>query len=162
MYKVFIENKEVMVDVQTESELVNYFSDHKFIEAAGGLVDWQNKYLFIKRLGFWDIPKGKLDLGETPEEAAVREVVEECGEMNIRIEKHLVDTWHTYIQKDKKYLKKTYWYKMNCFDEKLHLVPQTEENITEVKFFEKENLSEILERTYPSIKLVLEKMEEEK
>ena len=36
-------------------------------------------YLFILRNVVWDIPKGKLEKGETPELAAVREIEEECG-----------------------------------------------------------------------------------
>ena len=59
------------------STLKSHFS---VVEAAGGLV--QNKkgaYLFIFRRGKWDLPKGKIDKGESEEDAAVREVSEECG-----------------------------------------------------------------------------------
>src|SRR5690606_38316271 len=52
----------------------------KFVKAAGGLVDNElNEFLFIKRLGKWDLPKGKLEEGEKMKETALREVEEECG-----------------------------------------------------------------------------------
>src|SRR3546814_3091780 len=51
-----------------------------YIEAAGGLVrNQQGQYLFIFRHGKWDLPKGKLEAGETPAEGGIREVEEECG-----------------------------------------------------------------------------------
>ena len=53
------------------------------IEAAGGLVVRRGasgvEVLAIFRRGVWDLPKGKLDPGETPHQAALREVSEEVG-----------------------------------------------------------------------------------
>ena len=50
------------------------------IIAAGGLVtNENNELLMIFRRGKWDLPKGKLDKGETIEECAIREVEEETG-----------------------------------------------------------------------------------
>ena len=41
---------------------------YKYIEAAGGFIKNENdEYLFIFRRGKWDLPKGKLEKGETPE-----------------------------------------------------------------------------------------------
>jgi hypothetical protein len=51
-------------------------------------------------------------------------------------------------------LKKTYWYKM-YHDGESNLAPQTEEDITEVKWVDPENLAEITNNTYPSIVDVL-------
>ena len=39
----------------------------------------RSNYLLIYRRGKWDLPKGKLDYEESPEQAGVREVEEECG-----------------------------------------------------------------------------------
>ncbi len=51
----------------------------KNIEAAGGLVfNAKNEFLLIKRLGKADLPKGKIEKGEDPKTAALREVEEEC------------------------------------------------------------------------------------
>src|ERR1700751_599181 len=42
----------------------------KIIHAAGGLVQNENKKLLMMyRNGKWDLPKGKLEKGESPEEA---------------------------------------------------------------------------------------------
>ena len=52
----------------------------KEIAASGGVVFNEfNEVLFIYRRGFWDLPKGKIDPGETKEQTAVREVEEETG-----------------------------------------------------------------------------------
>jgi hypothetical protein len=52
----------------------------KIIKAAGGLVkNGKGEYLFIHRLGKWDLPKGKIEENEKMSEGAVREVEEECG-----------------------------------------------------------------------------------
>lgn len=53
--------------------------------AAGILVDSQERVLLIQRLpgkhlaGLWEFPGGKLELGETAEQALVRELDEELG-----------------------------------------------------------------------------------
>jgi 8-oxo-dGTP diphosphatase len=52
------------------------------VQAAGGLiVDDAGRVAVVHRPRYddWSLPKGKLDPGETWEEAAVREVREECG-----------------------------------------------------------------------------------
>jgi 8-oxo-dGTP pyrophosphatase MutT (NUDIX family) len=51
------------------------------ILAAGGVVTLDGKVLVVRRLryGDWSLPKGKLEEGETFEEAALREVLEETG-----------------------------------------------------------------------------------
>ena len=54
--------------------------EQPIITAAGGLVqNNEGAFLLIYRRGFWDLPKGKLDLGESIPECAVREVQEETG-----------------------------------------------------------------------------------
>ena len=59
---------------------------HIHIEAAGGLVvNAAGKLLVIERLGVWDLPKGKLESGETAQVAALREIEEECGISNHKI-----------------------------------------------------------------------------
>lgn len=106
-------------------------SYYDYIEAAGGLVLNSNgAILWIKRLGKWDLPKGKVEVGEQVEVAAIREVEEETGIYNPSIEKELLSTFHTYIFKGKRVLKKTYWFLMK-YDGDIDLVPQLEEDITE-------------------------------
>lgn len=101
----------------------------KIIEAAGGVVyNPKGKALMIFRRGFWDLPKGKIDPGETPEQAAVREVQEETGLNEVELGDFLTKTYHTYrTPKGKRILKRTYWYKMKTKEN--DLTPQTEEDI---------------------------------
>lgn len=53
------------------------------VVAAAALIDADNRILIQKRpegkplAGFWEFPGGKLEIGETPEEALVRELQEE-------------------------------------------------------------------------------------
>ena len=121
-------------DLQTLwSDFVSLFNP---IEAAGGLViNEEGKQLFIFRRGFWDLPKGKIDPGETPAKTAVREVMEETGLQNLTIQKQLIDTYHTYKLKNKRILKRTFWYLMKTTDSKLIL--QTEEDIMDAKWVER-------------------------
>jgi 8-oxo-dGTP pyrophosphatase MutT (NUDIX family) len=133
--------------------LKNAFWDlFKVIEAGGGIVqNSKGEYLFIKRLGYWDLPKGKLDKGESIEAAAVREVEEECGITGLTITGEATLTYHTYTHKEKEVLKITYWYPMQT-DFTGELVPQTEEDITEARWFTKAEVYDIvLKNTYASI-----------
>ena len=159
MYKVFIDNIAKTYQLESEESLKSQFENYKFIEAAGGLVEFEGKFLFIKRNGLWDIPKGKLEKGESIEEGAIREIEEECGVENPQIISHLVDTFHTYNYKNKDVLKKTYWYYLKLSEVK-ELVPQGEEGITEVGFFGLDELEEIEANTYVSILEVIQKMKE--
>ena len=146
---------DLYIEIENESQFFEVFDDHKYVEAAGGLVQQKKKYLFIKRHGVWDIPKGKLEKGETPSEGAIREIVEECGISTPKIKKHLIDTWHTYTMNGKKFLKKTYWYLLKSSDDNSKLTPQLEEGITEAVYFQKKAFDAIKKNTYESIKDVI-------
>ena len=51
------------------------------VEAAGGVVLHAGRVLLVHRPRYddWTLPKGKLDRGESYEDAALREVLEETG-----------------------------------------------------------------------------------
>ena len=51
------------------------------VDAAGGVVVRDGRVLLVHRPRYddWSLPKGKLDPGESFEEAALREVEEETG-----------------------------------------------------------------------------------
>ncbi|MFC5284758.1 NUDIX hydrolase [Pedobacter alpinus] len=123
----------------------------RIIEAAGGLVkNEKGKYLFIKRLGKWDLPKGKLELNEKKKDAAVREVEEECGIKIKKLGNKLLKTYHVYEIKGKMVLKISHWYAMEAKANQ-KLIPQTEEGITEVKWFAKNDFNIIRSNTYANI-----------
>jgi ADP-ribose pyrophosphatase YjhB (NUDIX family) len=147
------ENKKNLF-VQTNS-ISSVFEELKkgfyFIEAAGGLIQNKDKYLFIKRLGKWDLPKGKLDKGETIQQAAIRECEEECAVTGLTILKQLPDTYHIYEYKTGHALKVSYWFHMETSSNK-ELKPQTEENIEEVRWLSIEEIKSIvLKNTYITI-----------
>ena len=124
---------------------------YHFIEAAGGLVKTPGgELLFIHRLGVWDLPKGKAEAGETPEQTALREVEEECGVQNLSLSCKITDTYHTYQMKGKWILKRTHWYAMSLPDKQM-LTPQLEEDILAAEWIKPERLPEIMQNTYPSI-----------
>ena len=130
---------------------IEFKSKFTKIDAGGGLVvNNKNQYLFIKRLGKWDLPKGKMEKSEKISETALREVSEECGINNLSIIKKLNTTYHYYYINEKRVLKKSQWYLIN-YDGKKVPTPQTIENITEAKWFDRSELDIIKKNTYPSI-----------
>lgn len=130
---------------------------YKLIEASGGLVkNSNNDFLFIYRREKWDLPKGKLEKNESPEAGAIREVEEECGITELEIKNLIEITYHTYNLKEKDILKRTYWFEMLYAGTKSPK-PQTEEEITEAKWINKNDLNEVLYNTFPSIIEVLKK-----
>jgi ADP-ribose pyrophosphatase YjhB (NUDIX family) len=132
----------------------------KFVQAAGGVVQDENgRLLMIKRLGKWDLPKGKVDEGEGIPEAALREVEEECGIDELKITDHLMNTWHTYERKGRQHLKRTDWFLMQGSSEKT-LTPQTDEDIEEVGWMTWDEIDRIKNETYPSLVKVLKAWEE--
>lgn len=137
-----------------------YFSlikkNFKIIKAAGGLVkNGAGDYLFIYRLGKWDLPKGKVDPGESMKKAAVREVEEECGITVDYLGPKLATTYHMYQLKGEIVLKKTNWYEMGV-NKVPKLKPQHEEDITEAVWLPKTKFGKVRKNTYPSIAEVLD------
>ena len=139
--------------------LEEFKANFKIIEAAGGLVkNNKGEVLFIFRFGKWDLPKGKIEKGESIKNAAIREVEEECGIRGLEIVKPLLSTYHIYELKGDKILKRTYWLEMICTGSN-ELNPQTEEGITEAKWLDKKGIDNALKNTYQSIKEVLKSEE---
>jgi len=132
-----------------------FYKKFTIIMAAGGLVaNEKNNILLIFRRGKWDLPKGKVDKGESLEQCAVREVEEETGLKNIELLKPLTVTYHTYDEFGKHIIKDSHWYKMKVKG-KQEIVPQTEEDISEIKWVKKKDLKNYFSNTFPSVKEVL-------
>ncbi len=112
--------------------LEDFKKNFQVIEAAGGIVfNTQNQLLSIFRRGFWDLPKGKIEKGEQPSAAAIREVQEETGIGGLKIIGPPIMGYHTYRIEKRRIFKPTYWFVMNTSDTGA-LTPQIEEDIEQV------------------------------
>lgn len=131
------------------------YSQFHIIEAAGGLVKNQDgKLLMIFRKGFWDLPKGKLDAGESLESCALREVKEETGVHPLFSDGFIGLTYHIYLQSEEWILKESYWYNMHTnFTAKLK--PQLSEDITRASWVSLEELPDLYEKMYPLIECLV-------
>lgn len=145
-----------VIQLESEEAFKDYIKDKIIIEAAGGLVfNEKNELLMIFRRGYWDLPKGKVDEGETLEQCAVREVQEETGLHLIQLGAFLTTTYHTYVLKGQIILKPSHWFKMECQGNETP-IPQTEEDITAIQFVSKEITAQLLNEMYPTIRIVVE------
>ena len=101
----------------------------RWTEAGGGVVSTpEGKILAIFRRKRWDLPKGKLDPGETFAQAAVREVMEETGIKNVELGPLITTSMHVFrTRRNQRALKVTKWYAMTTKQQKL--VCQVEEDI---------------------------------
>ncbi len=153
-----------------------FFSLFKIIEASGGMVKNEKaEVLFIYKRNKWDLPKGKIsssrksskknetgkvdnlkrvDKKEIPQDAAIREVMEETGLTEVKITRELAATYHIYHQKGRPVLKKTYWFEMFAPSGQ-RLIPDSKEGISEVKWISEEEMKSIAKNTYPSIRELL-------
>lgn len=72
---------------------------------AAAVITHEGRILLTKRLkgahleGFWEFPGGKVEPGESPEAALVRECAEECA-IEIEVVNILDVTFHRYPSKD--------------------------------------------------------------
>ena len=81
---------------------------------AGGIVFNGDKVLVLKNLkGVWVFPKGHVELGESHEQAALREVLEESGLHALIVGKAGMSSFHFYSYMDKAVHRKiVYWFEM--------------------------------------------------
>jgi len=119
------------------------------VPGAGGVVfNARGEVLLIRdRNGFWVFPKGHLEPGETPEAAAVREVLEETG-VQAEI---LAPLGVTRYQNDRGEPREIHWFLMRGEGE-LRLAE--DEGLTGGGFFEVEEALEKLD--FPEDKKLLE------
>jgi 8-oxo-dGTP pyrophosphatase MutT (NUDIX family) len=133
-----------------------FFKKFTFVQAAGGLVTNEKKeILIIFRRGKWDLPKGKLDKGESLEECAVREVEEETGLQKVKMISPVVITYHTYHEGARFILKESHWYKMKVSGDQ-KLIPQSSEDIHEIKWVLANDLTSYLKNSFASVADVLQ------
>jgi 8-oxo-(d)GTP phosphatase len=126
-----------------------------YLKAAGGVVkNKEGNILMMKRLGKWDLPKGKAERNETSELTALREVEEECG-VTIKITDKICTTWHTYPTKKGLVVKRTKWFKMDLVSD-IKMKPQIEEDIEELKWMNDQEINIALQNSYKTISNVIE------
>ena len=148
--------KEAFIYEPGNDILEKFASKIPMIVAAGGLVkNKKGKVLFIFREGKWDLPKGKLDKGESIEAAAIREVEEETGVQNIQVKRFLQTTYHIFRRNGQYRLKKVYWFEMFT-DYKGELIAQEDEGITEVKWKGPKKTEKALKNSYKNIRILFE------
>jgi ADP-ribose pyrophosphatase YjhB (NUDIX family) len=145
---------------RNKKEIVDYIkSKFKVVEAGGGVVKKDDKFLMIFRKKKWDLPKGKKDKGEDIEKCAVREVLEETG-VSAKIDWKIAAIWHTYMQNQKYILKKTHWYAMTCVDDS-EMKPQKGEGIKLAQWMKMEEMQEVLVESYRSLRYVVQEYQQE-
>jgi ADP-ribose pyrophosphatase YjhB (NUDIX family) len=145
----------IIEDFSLEALQEQLYAMYTPIDAAGGLVhNEQNEILMIFRRGKWDLPKGKLDAGESIDECSLREVREETGLEHLALEQKICDTYHVYTQGSENLLKRTAWFKMKGLSAD-KLKPQKEEDIVEAKWVAESELASYAARSYEAIRDVL-------
>ena len=145
----------IIEDASPETLFSHFQSIYHPLDAAGGVVfNEAGEILMIYRRGKWDLPKGKLDAGESIEHCALREVSEETGLQSLTLAGKICDTYHIYEQNHEQLLKRTAWYKMTGTSAD-KLQPQQEENIIEARWIAEKDLAPFVAKTYEAVKEVL-------
>lgn len=105
--------------------------------SCGGVVMHRGRVLLLKKFnGQWVLPKGRIEAGETKEEAAVREVEEETG-TRAEIQKYIGYIKYSYtIHGSTQIFKTVHFYYMHPIESRL--VPQREEGFAQATMMETE------------------------
>lgn len=139
-----------------EEILKKFTKNIPLVVAAGGVVtNKEGKVLFIYRNNKWDLPKGKLDKGETIEECALREVMEETGVKGLKIENFLKTTYHVFKNRGTYKLKEVHWFAMKT-SYKGKLKGEKKEGIVRVKWKGPKKIKKALQNSYTNIKILFE------
>lgn len=126
-----------------------------YVKAAGGIVkNPDGELLMMRRNDRFDLPKGKVESGETLAQAALRETEEETGLSNLTTGPLLLKTYHIYNLYGGWHFKQTSWFEMQHNGDQV-LVPQMEEGITEVGWFRLEEWREKLEGSYATMQIII-------
>lgn len=152
-FPITICNSDEVIQIGSAAEFQSQFGHYRTICAAGGVVMNDGNVLMISRLGKWDFPKGKQEIGESVELTAQREVMEETGLKVVELVKQLPDTWHTYWLNNEPILKRSCWFLMNG-DATQPLIPQIEEDIQQVIWVPIAEVENRLQNSYSSLKIL--------
>lgn len=145
--------------ILTSPDLKTMFEDaiqlFRWTEAGGGVVRHPSgEILAIFRRKRWDLPKGKLDPGETFKKAAVREVLEETGLQSVTAGKLVTTSMHAFrTRSNTRALKVTKWYAMET--EHREVECQVEEDIEQAEWIDPQRFIGGVYDVYESIKDVV-------
>ena len=124
----------------------------RYVRAAGGIITAPDgTMLLIRRNNRWDLPKGKVEPGETLLQAALREVEEETGVKATGGER-IMKTYHLFNLYGGWHLKQTSWFAMQA--EKQPAKPQGEEGITEVVWVTPDEWHRRLSHSYGTLRTI--------
>ncbi len=128
----------------------------KFVFSAGGVVYRRGasgiEVALVRNHEAWTLPKGLIEKGEKPEQAALREVEEETG-LSVEAKKKIgeIEYWYSSREEGVRYRKKVYFF---LFELKAGDGSKHDWEIDEVKFFP---LDRAIERaSYPKDREILE------
>jgi len=130
----------------------------RWVRAAGGIVTAPDgSMLLIQRNGRWDLPKGKVESGETLLQAALREMEEETGIQTIAQSNiQAIKTYHVFNLYGGWHLKQTSWFPMTA--EKTSGTPQQEEGITAIAWVSPDEWHRRLQSSYGTLRTVSKTM----
>lgn len=146
----------------------------RWVRAAGGIVtDDNGDRLLILRNGRWDLPKGKVEAGETLIQAALREVEEETGIKCVnattskcistdatdtgtlsQLRNNAIKTYHIFNLYGGWHLKQTSWFAMHATGHHPSGMPQNEEGITDVVWVSPDEWHRRLMSSYGTLRTV--------
>ena len=155
--KIF-ETHNSVIQLTTDPEVAfkRFAEEFTVVEAAGGVVvNSRGEWLMIHRNGRWDLPKGHVEVGESFDRCAEREIEEETG-VKASVLRPLCDTWHAYYfpRTERWELKRTHWYLLRS-TEQSQLKGQAEEGIEQVAWCNQTELNLYLNDSYPTIRCVV-------
>lgn len=109
----------------------------KTAKSAGGIIvsglgDHWYVVLLKDMSNSWTFPKGLIEKGETPKDAAVREIYEEVGIKNLKFFASLDPIEYIYTHNGS--VKKTVYYFVFKLRIRIHPTPQIEEGIQEARW----------------------------
>lgn len=148
--------QQVVLFYDDVARLFQDFCTHfRIAEAAGGIVyNERQEILLIFRRGIWDLPKGHIDPGEKPEQAALREVREETGLRELVLHDFAGMTYHTFRDRqNQRTLKPTHWFRMSAQQTELRL--QAEEDIEQAAWATPETFDQFQSNMFESVSELL-------
>lgn len=125
--------------------------------SCGGVVIYRGKILVLykrykKKYEGWVLPKGTVEMGETHEETAIREVKEESGADAV-IRRYLGATHYNFSTSREMVNKEVLWYLMSS--ESYYSKPQREEYFEDSGYYKYNEAFHLLR--FPNEKQILEK-----